>query len=42
MTRYSLQEKNNMSSTKYAMDYMDVAITYIKFIGDYNKFDEWK
>ena len=31
-----------MSSTKYERDQMNVAIRYIKFSGDYNKFGEWK
>ena len=31
-----------MSSTKDEKEGMDGAIRYIKFCGDYDKFDEWK
>ena len=31
-----------MSSTREKRYEMDIAIRYIKFSGDYDKFDEWK
>ena len=42
MTRYYPQEKKMSSSTKYEGDYMYGFIKYIKLIGDYDKFEEWK
>ena len=41
-THYPQQDKKKIKNTIEERDYMDGAIIYIKFSGDYDKFDEWK
>ena len=40
MTRYSQKQNNTISSSKDEREETDGAIRYIKFSGDYDKFDE--
>ena len=42
MTSYTLQEKNKMSIINDERDQVAGPISCIKFIGDYDKFYQWK